>query len=183
VITAGPDAVGIVLAVNNATVDPWGAITAAGTITPVLLDDMEMLMLPAALDNMITQTVPVPPTSAAGEHDIEKRVGVDHSVRLAVVEEPPRLAVSVAVVSAVIVPAVAISVPVALPAATETVPGTVASVEDELIVTLVFDATAPLKVTVHMVAPPLIRPVRLQVRDFNAGARLSVMLADCEVPL
>jgi hypothetical protein len=172
----------MVAAVNSAIIEPTGAVAVGGIITPALLVDKEMLTLPPAFDSVITQTVPVPPTSAAGEQDIEDRVGVVQSVSLNVVEVPPRAAVSVADPSAVMVAAVAISVPVALPAATTTVPGTVTNAEDELIVTFVLAAAGPLRATVHTVAPPVIRPVGLHTSDLRLGATLKVMFADCEVP-
>lgn len=182
--TTQPVAADLVVVTGNPRLaDPWGTVTVAGTVTPVLLLPTVTAMLPAGFERTTTQVVPVPADTLVGLQLKEDIVGVDQSVKVAVCEDVPRLALTVPLLSAVIVPIVALKAIEVFPALITTLAGTVISVDVELNVIVVFATGACDRVTVQLLVAPDMTPVGLHTRELTSIGAVREIVTDCEEPL
>ena len=137
-------------------------------------------MLPAAFERTTTQVVPVPAGTLVGLQLKEDNVGVDHSVKVALCDDVPRVAVTVPLVSAEIVPIVALKAFVVLPALITTLAGTVISVDVELNGIVVLATGACVRVTVQLLVAPDITPVGLHTTELTSTGAFREIVTDCE---
>jgi len=139
--------------------------------------------VPAAFERVTLQLVPAPAVRLVDRQATEDTSGLDHNVKLALCEELPSVACTVAVPSAAMFPTAAVKVALLLPAATVTLAGTVSAVELELRVTRVLKAAACDSPTVQELVFPDIAPVAPQVSPVSDGATLRAIVVDWLEPL
>ena len=173
----------IAVTVKAAAVDPAGTMTLDGAFKATLLLDIPTVIAPAAFER-ITVQVPLPPSvNAVGLQVSVTSVGVDHNAKVAVLDVVPRVAVITPEASVTIVPAVAPKPALLLPASTVTLAGTLINGELEVSETGVFTETVCGSVTVQVVVPADIKPVRLQVREVICTEGTRETETDWEEPL
>jgi len=171
------------VAVKFALSVPWGTSTVAGTVTPGALLERATVTSPAALDIVTVQVVLVPAVGFVVRHPSDDTAGVDHSVRVADCDDVPRVAVTVALVSAGMPPMPALNVPVELPALITIEAGTVTTADDDPRVTVVLLAADCDSVAVHELVAPDMAPDGVHTSDVTTTAALKEMDAVCEEPL
>jgi len=143
------------------------------------------VIAPPAFEMVTVQVLLSPIVNAVELQVSDASVGEDHNAKVTVLDAVPRVAVITPEASAAIAPAVAIKPALLLPAGTVTLAGTLSSRELEVSDTSVFAATVCWSVTVQVVVPADIKPVRVQSKEVTctctAGTRESE--ADWEEPL
>lgn len=180
VTTTQPEADVAVVTGNPALAEPWGTVTVGGTVTPVLLLPTLTTMLPAAFERVTTQVVPVPADTLVGLQFKEDNTGVDHSVKVALCEDVPRVALTVPPLSAEMAPIVALKAFVVLPAPITTLAGTVISAEVELNAIVVLATGACERVTVQLLVAPDMTPVGLHTSELTSTGAVREIVAVCE---
>ena len=160
-----PEADDVAVAVKAALMDPCGTVTVGGTWRLKLLLDKFTAMLPANLDVVTVHWLLELGVIAVGMQVANDNTGVDHSVKVTLCEDVPRVAVTDPVASARMLPILALKAPEALPAPIAKLPGMVIRAEVELN-PMGVDAEAGCdNVTVHELIAPLITPVGLQTSE------------------
>jgi len=180
---AVPEADESAAALKLALVLPRRMVTVAGIVSPGLLVDKLTAKLPAAFETVTEQVVADTGATLEELQLTEEMVGVDHSVRLALLEEAPRAAVTVVVPFAPTFPMAAEKVAAEVPVVTVTLAGTVTAMEAELTLTTVLEAAFCDSCTVHEVVPPDITPFGLQLKPVTVAAVLRLMAIDWPEPL
>lgn len=163
---------------------PGGTVALAGVFKAGSLAEIATVMAPAAFERITVQVALAPTVNAFGVQVTVMSVGVDHNARVTVLDPVPRVAVITPEASVEIVPAVALKPALLLPAGTVTLAGTLSSGELEVSETGVLAVTVCPSVTVQVVVPADIKPVRLQTREVTctAGATREIE-TDWEEPL
>ena len=173
------------VAVNVAVLLPAATVTEAGTVSAVLVSEIETDKPPvgAALFNPRVQMVEAPEDMVAGEQlSVEGMIG-PRRLRVALAVEPFRVAVSTAVLSVVTVDTVAVKPAVDAPAATVTDAGIVTKALLSVRATTEPPVgAAPVSATVHVADPPEFRVAGVQVRELRVTVVVSRIDADLELP-
>jgi len=161
----------VVATVNVAVLLPAEMFTVAGTVADVELDDSEITAPPTPI-GPLRVTVPVeefPPTTDVGLSVTLVRVGA-LMVNVAVFVVLPCVPVIVAVVVEATEDVVTVNVAVVAPAGTVTVPGTSATVAEELrLMTLPPEPAGPPMVTVPVELLPPVTVVGFRDSAVKAG--------------
>jgi hypothetical protein len=169
---------------KDADVEPCGTVTEGGINTVVSELVRGMVMAPAAFESVTVQVVVAATTNSEEAQVTEDSAGVDHSVRAAVCEDAPRVAVMLPVVSATMFPILTPKILVELPADRTMLAGTEMTDESAVIVSVVTAATNCESVTVHKVEEPDIRPAGEQESELTVVTTATrEMGVDCEEPL
>jgi hypothetical protein len=169
--------------VKAAEAAPSGTMTLAGAPKATLLLEIPTVIAPADFERFTVQVPLAPTVKAVGLQVSDTSVGVDHNAKVTVLGVVPRLAVITPDPSAAIVPAVALKLALLLPDGTVTLAGTLSSAELELSDTGVFGVTSWDSVTVQVVVPADIKPVRLQSREVTCTTGTREIETDWEEPL
>ena len=149
----------------------------------MLLVDMLTDKLAAGFEIVTTQVVADPAVTSGDRQLTEDTVGVDHSVRLALCDETPSAAFTLAVPSDAMSPIATTKVTAVSPPATVTLAGTLTAVDGELKLTTAFEAAGCDSCTVHEVVARDMTPFGLQLRPVSAGSRFRLIAMDCAEPL
>jgi hypothetical protein len=169
--------------VKAAETEPSGTVALVGMLRARSLVEIPTVMAPAAFERITVQVLLPPTVSAAGLQVRVTIVGVDHNAKVAVLDDAPRVTVITPEASAAIAPAVALNPVLLPPAGTVTLAGTFSSGELEMSDTGVFATTVCASVTVQVVVPADIKPVRLQSTEVTCTGATRLIVAGAEVLL
>ena len=139
-------------------------MTVGGTVSPTPLERFTTTV-PASFDIVTVQALLELGEMVVGEQDAADKTGVDQSVKVALCDEVPRVAVTDPVVSAEMLPILALKPAVAFPALTTTLGWTVIRPEFDPKETVVAVETDCESVTVQALVTPDITPLGLQTSD------------------
>jgi hypothetical protein len=162
---------------------PSGTVALVGVFKARSLVEIPTVIAPAAFERITVQVLLAPTVNAVGLQVSVTSVGVDHNAKVTVLDAVPRVAVITPEASVVIVPAVALKPALLLPAGTVTLAGTLISGVFELSETNVLAATVCDSVTVQVVVPADIKPVRLQSKEVTCTEGTREIETDWDEPL
>jgi hypothetical protein len=150
-------------------------VTLEGTEIPAVLPDRPTVMLPDGCDIFTVQVVLEPATGFVVRHDTDESAGVAHKLSVAVCDEPPSVAVIVAVRVRVIVPMPALNVAVVAPCGTTRVAGMETSRDEEPSDTVLLLGAAWDRVTVHELVASDMSPLEAHTSELtNTGAERDI---------
>jgi hypothetical protein len=135
-------------------------------------------MFPADFDMVTVHVLVEPAVKLVGAQVSEDRTGLDQSVKLAVWDDVPSVAVIDPVASALMLPILALKAPVVFPAVITMLAGTVIRADVELNVTVVLVGAGCDSAAVHELVAPDITPLGLQASDVTSIGAINEIVTD-----
>jgi len=178
VTTIQPLADNPTFAEKPALMEPCGTMTVAGTVSPRLLLERPIAMFPADFDTVTVHALLEPAAGLVGTQANEDKTGVDQSVKLAVWDDVPSVAVTEPVASALMLPILALKAPVVFPAVMTMLAGTVIRADVELNVTVVLVRAGCDSAAVHELVAPDITPLGLHASDVTSIGAINEIVTD-----